>query len=95
MINTTHNLRYDEVFNSLNGINRVIVPFLACGDLSAFDSDMTYPLDLPGFSSAPKAPVQSAINPPYKQFLDLRRGVAGEKPAPPQGTARPEDKQAS
>lgn len=27
------------------GPNRVIVPFLACGDLSAYDSDMTYPLD--------------------------------------------------
>lgn len=29
-------------FNELEGINRVIVPFLACGDLSAFDSDRTY-----------------------------------------------------
>ena len=24
---------------------RYIVPFLACGDLSAYDSDMSYPLD--------------------------------------------------
>jgi tRNA (cytidine32/guanosine34-2'-O)-methyltransferase len=31
-------------FNSLVGPNRVIVPFLACGDLSAYDSDQTYDL---------------------------------------------------
>ena len=33
-------------FNSLEGSNRVIVPFLACGDLSAYDSDKTYPLQV-------------------------------------------------
>ncbi|KAF3843908.1 hypothetical protein F7725_015956 [Dissostichus mawsoni] len=32
---------YDVDFNQLEGPNRVIVPFLACGDLSAFDSDRT------------------------------------------------------
>lgn len=36
----------DVDFNQLEGINRVIVPFLACGDLSAFDSDKTYPLQV-------------------------------------------------
>uniref|UniRef100_H3ANP9 Putative tRNA (cytidine(32)/guanosine(34)-2'-O)-methyltransferase n=1 Tax=Latimeria chalumnae TaxID=7897 RepID=H3ANP9_LATCH len=35
---------YDVDFNQLEGPNRVIVPFLACGDLSAYDSDRTYPL---------------------------------------------------
>ncbi|XP_030403190.1 putative tRNA (cytidine(32)/guanosine(34)-2'-O)-methyltransferase isoform X2 [Gopherus flavomarginatus] len=35
---------YDVDFNQLEGPNRVIVPFLACGDLSAYDSDQTYPL---------------------------------------------------
>ena len=39
---------YDVDFNQLTGPNRVIVPFLACGDLSAFDSDKTYPLNLDG-----------------------------------------------
>ena len=29
---------------TLSGVNRRIVPFLACGDLSGFDSDMTYPV---------------------------------------------------
>ena len=34
------------VLNSLTGENRVIVPFLACGDLRGFDSDMTYPVEV-------------------------------------------------
>ena len=36
----------DVDWNSLEGVNRVIVPFLACGDLSAYDSDKTYPLQV-------------------------------------------------
>lgn len=36
----------DVDFNSLEGVNRVIVPFLACGDLSAYDSDKSYPLNV-------------------------------------------------
>lgn len=36
----------DQDFNSLTGVNRCIVPFIACGDLSAFDSDMTYPMEV-------------------------------------------------
>ena len=40
----------DVDFNSLEGPNRVIVPFLACGDLSAYDSDKTYPLEVRGMS---------------------------------------------
>lgn len=33
-------------FNDLTGINRVIVPFVVCGDLSQPDSDTCYPLDV-------------------------------------------------
>ena len=32
--------------NDLVGPNREIVPFLACGDLSYYDSDQTYPLEV-------------------------------------------------
>ena len=39
--------QYRAGLNSLVGIERVIVPFLACGDLSGFDSDQSYPLNLP------------------------------------------------
>ena len=35
---------FSDELNNLEGPNRVIVPFLACGDLSGFDSDKTYPL---------------------------------------------------
>ena len=40
--------RYEELILSefgLTSLFRVIVPFLACGDLSAYDSDRTYNLD--------------------------------------------------
>jgi hypothetical protein len=47
----------------------VIVPFLACGDLSAFDSDMTYPSEGQSLD-----PVQSPINPPYKKVSHPVRG---------------------
>jgi tRNA (cytidine32/guanosine34-2'-O)-methyltransferase len=30
--------------NNLVGVNRMIVPFLACGDLSGYDADQSYPL---------------------------------------------------
>merc|ERR1711944_388860 len=43
MINPLLDHTYTD-FNSLTGVNRIIVPFLACGDLSAYDSDKTYSL---------------------------------------------------
>merc|ERR1711915_493018 len=48
MLNPLLDHKYTD-FNELEGINRVIVPFLACGDLSAFDSDRTYSFG-PGIS---------------------------------------------
>lgn len=41
-----YNFVVDEDFNQLEGPNRIIVPFVACGDLSAYDSDKTYPLEV-------------------------------------------------
>lgn len=46
MVNPLLDLSYDGSWQDLEGPNRVIVPFLACGDLSAYDSDMTYPLQV-------------------------------------------------
>ncbi|XP_078139033.1 tRNA (cytidine(32)/guanosine(34)-2'-O)-methyltransferase [Centroberyx gerrardi] len=65
---------YDVDFNQLEGANRIIVPFLACGDLSAFDSDRTYPLQLDGrqqYQYTP--PTQPPIRPPYQQASLLRK----------------------
>ncbi|CAH1117095.1 unnamed protein product [Phaedon cochleariae] len=53
-------------FNSLEGINRVIIPFIVCGDVSAYDSDATYPLTLEGEEPYKhRDPVQPPIAPPY------------------------------
>ena len=29
-------------YEALEGINRIVVPFVACGDLSGYDADKTY-----------------------------------------------------
>lgn len=61
-------------FSTLTGINRVIIPFIVCGDLSGYDSDTTYPLQLPG--EAPyeyKPPVAPPISPPYSFAKKLNK----------------------
>ncbi|XP_063905200.1 uncharacterized protein LOC135124219 [Zophobas morio] len=53
-------------FSTLTGVNRVIIPFLVCGDISAFDSDTTYPLQIAGEEPYQyHSPVQPPIAPPY------------------------------
>ncbi|XP_052444969.1 putative tRNA (cytidine(32)/guanosine(34)-2'-O)-methyltransferase [Carassius gibelio] len=65
---------YDVDFNQLEGPNRIIVPFLACGDLSAFDSDRTYPLQLDSSKEYQYLPpTQPPIRPPYQQACQLRK----------------------
>ncbi|CAM4619149.1 tRNA (cytidine(32)/guanosine(34)-2'-O)-methyltransferase [Lepidochelys kempii] len=65
---------YDVDFNQLEGPNRVIVPFLACGDLSSYDSDRTYPLQLaPGKEYSYVPPTQPPIRPPYQEACFLKR----------------------
>ncbi|XP_030048267.1 putative tRNA (cytidine(32)/guanosine(34)-2'-O)-methyltransferase [Microcaecilia unicolor] len=65
---------YDVDFNQLQGPNRIIVPFLACGDLSAYDSDRTYPLQLePGKEYTYLPPTQPPILPPYQEACFLKR----------------------
>ncbi|XP_031658792.1 tRNA (cytidine(32)/guanosine(34)-2'-O)-methyltransferase isoform X1 [Oncorhynchus kisutch] len=64
----------DVDFNQLEGPNRIIVPFLACGDLSAFDSDRTYPLQLDASKEYKYTPpTQPPIRPPYQQACQLRK----------------------
>ncbi|CAH1772758.1 unnamed protein product [Owenia fusiformis] len=72
---------YDVDFNQLEGVNRVIVPFLACGDLSAYDSDMTYPLKLTSDADyVYHPPTQGPINPPYEEACYLRKNDLLNKP---------------
>lgn len=73
MMNPLLDLQYDD-FNQLTGVNRVIVPFIACGDLSAYDADRTYPLELSKEKSYTYLPpTQGPIDPPYKEAVLLKR----------------------
>ncbi|KAI8929184.1 FtsJ-like methyltransferase-domain-containing protein [Entophlyctis helioformis] len=73
MINPLMDLNYDFE-NELLGTNRAIAPFMACGDLSGFDSDMTYPVpeDENG-EYKPLEPVQGPIDPPYLSFMASKK----------------------
>lgn len=58
----------------LEGPNKVYIPFLACGDLSGYDSDRSYPLPR-GADGAYQSldPVQPPIAPPYKRALEMKK----------------------
>ncbi|KAF6804373.1 tRNA (uridine-2 -o-)-methyltransferase trm7 [Colletotrichum sojae] len=53
---------------------RWIAPFIACGDLSAFDSDASYQLPEDHVSLDP---VQPPTAPPYKRAIELRKAAGG------------------
>ena len=55
------------------GANRTIVPFMACGDLNAFDSDRNYALP-DDENYIPKPPTQAPIRPPYSTAVGLQKG---------------------
>lgn len=57
-----------------NDDQRWIAPFLACGDLSAYDADATYhlPEDYKSLD-----PVQPPVAPPYKRALEMRKKAGG------------------
>lgn len=74
MVNPLLDHQYCD-FNEFTGVNRFIVPFNACGDLSAYDSDKSYPLVLEGQAYNYKEPVQSPINPPYKDVLEKTKNL--------------------
>lgn len=58
----------------LEGPNKVYIPFLACGDLSGYDSDRSYPLPR-GAEGTYRSldPVQPPIAPPYKRALEMKK----------------------
>ena len=61
---------YEEGQNEITGSNRVIVPFVACGDLSGYDADQSYPLDT---TEEYIEPVQKPINAAYQAYLEKRK----------------------
>lgn len=62
----------DEVEAKQEG--RWIAPFLACGDLSAFDADASYHLPK---DRVTLDPVQPPTAPPYKRALEMRKAAGG------------------
>ncbi|KAH5401326.1 tRNA methyltransferase [Parastagonospora nodorum] len=56
------------------GGKRWIAPFLACGDLSAYDSDATYHLPKDRVSLDP---IQPPTAPPYRRALEMRKLAGG------------------
>ncbi|GAA5874318.1 hypothetical protein JCM16303_005808 [Sporobolomyces ruberrimus] len=66
-----------ERTNEIAGSMRFIAPFVACGDLSGFDSETHYPLLN---KDIPVEPLQAPTNPAYREFMALRRqGVFDQK----------------
>lgn len=63
----------DEISREEPG-SRWIAPFLACGDLTAYDSDATYHLPKDRVSLDP---VQPPTMPPYKKALEMRKLAGG------------------
>lgn len=49
-----------------------MIPFLACGDLSGYDADQSYPLPTDG-SYVRLEPVQPPIAPAYKSAIERDR----------------------
>ncbi|KAF6162607.1 hypothetical protein GIB67_003153 [Kingdonia uniflora] len=59
----------------LEGPNKVYIPFLACEDLSGYDSGSSYPLPTvaEGCSYPSLDPVQPSIAPPHNRALEMKK----------------------
>ncbi|GJN90730.1 hypothetical protein Rhopal_003744-T1 [Rhodotorula paludigena] len=65
--------------NDVKGAMRFIAPFVACGDLSGFDSETHYPLLSDNI--APE-PLQAPTAPAYREYFELKRSGALTTPHP-------------
>jgi tRNA (cytidine32/guanosine34-2'-O)-methyltransferase len=88
-----HNPLLDQKYGSgvdeLEGVTRVIAPFVACGDLnSAHDSDKTYPLVIEGREYNFCSPVTAPINPPYQRAKAMRQNNSIGQRQPSSGDAQ-------
>ena len=79
MINPLLDHKYTD-FNQFTGPNRYIVPFLACGDLSAYDSDKSYPLkpvQNGTVNEDPGLPPETGRTPMYKRNTSNASSASG------------------
>ena len=59
---------------------RLIVPFVACGDLSGWDADANYALDVEGEATyVYHEPTQKPTTPAYRAYLEAQRAATGSK----------------
>lgn len=65
-------IQLDDIESKSQG--RWIAPFLACGDLSAFDADASYHLPKDRITLDP---IQPPTAPPYKRALEMRKATGG------------------
>jgi ubiquitin related modifier 1 len=57
---------------------KLIIPFVTCGDLDGYDGDTTYPLPE---NYEYKDPVQSPITPPYQEAIRRKKAARNAKGA--------------
>lgn len=64
-------------------VNRLIIPFIVCGDLRGFDSDMSYPLSSASAAEGYefKSVVQPPISPAYKDILEMTKSASLKRSA--------------
>jgi tRNA (cytidine32/guanosine34-2'-O)-methyltransferase len=65
--------------NEFIGPNSLTIPFVACGDLSGFDPDKSYPLQLDSDESpyVYHDPVQPPIHPNYHTYQQMKKNTNG------------------
>ena len=65
--------------NELLGSAALVVPFVSCGDTSGFDSDKSYPLQLPEAESSYvyTKPVHPPIRPNYFTYIQMHKTTSG------------------
>ncbi|KAI1776990.1 FtsJ-domain-containing protein [Hypoxylon cercidicola] len=67
-------VQLEDIRSENQSDTRWIAPFIACGDLSAFDSDASYRLPPDHVSLDP---VQPPTAPPYKRAIEMRKTFGG------------------
>jgi len=66
-----------DLIASPSKINKVIVPFIVCGDLRGYDSDMSYCLNLdPDSKYEYREVVQKPLNPAYSEVIEKMKTVS-------------------
>lgn len=60
----------EESYEKLLGLNRIIIPFVVCGDLSGYDADENYSIKEEKEYITPSHP---PINPPYQKAKEMKK----------------------